>query len=132
MYLDRLFKMMADRRASDMFISCGTPINMKVNGVVAPLSDRPMDLDTVRRVAYELMSDEQAKTFETDHEMNLSYLDPHVGNFRINIFRQRGTISLALAVTWALTLPPKRSSSAMSAISLPDRTATVAAPRPRP
>jgi len=96
MYLDRLFKMMADRAASDLFISCGAPINMKVNGVVTPLSDRPMDLDTVRRVAYELMSDEQAKTFEAEHEMNLSYLDPHVGNFRINIFRQRGTISLVI------------------------------------
>jgi twitching motility protein PilU len=88
--------MMADRQASDLFISCGAPINMKVNGVVAALSDRPMDLDTVRRVAYELMSDEQAKTFEAEHEMNLSYLDPHVGNFRINIFRQRGTISLVI------------------------------------
>jgi twitching motility protein PilU len=96
MYLERLFKMMADRKASDLFISCGAPINMKVNGVVAALSDRPMDLDTVRRVAYELMSDEQAKTFEAEHEMNLSYLDPHVGNFRINIFRQRGTISLVI------------------------------------
>ena len=96
MYLERLFKTMADRKASDLFISCGAPINMKVNGVVAALSDRPMDLDTVRRVAYELMSDEQAKTFEAEHEMNLSYLDPHVGNFRINIFRQRGTISLVI------------------------------------
>jgi twitching motility protein PilU len=96
MYLDRLFKMMADRQASDLFISCGAPINMKVNGVVAPLSERPMDLDTVRRVAYELMSDEQAKTFEAEHEMNLSHLDPHIGNFRINIFRQRGTISLVI------------------------------------
>ena len=55
-----------------------------------------MDLDTVRRVAYELMSEEQAKTFEAEHEMNLSHLDPHVGNFRINIFRQRGTISLVI------------------------------------
>jgi len=96
MYLDRLFKMMADRSASDLFISCGAPINMKVNGVVTPLSDRPMDLDTVRRVAYELMTEEQAKTFEAEHEMNLSHLDPSVGNFRVNVFRQRGTISLVI------------------------------------
>ncbi len=96
MYLDRLFKMMADRQASDLFISCGAPINMKVNGVVAPLSDRPMDIDTVRRVAYELMTEEQARTFESELEMNLSHLDPQVGNFRINIFRQRGTISIVV------------------------------------
>ena len=96
MYLDRLFKMMAERQASDLFISCGAPINIKVNGVVSPLSERPMDIDTVRRVAYDLMSEDQARTFESELEMNLSYLDPAVGNFRINIFRQRGTISLVV------------------------------------
>ena len=96
MYLDRLFKLMAERQASDLFISCGAPINLKVNGVVEPLSNQPMDMDTVRRVAYELMSEEQARVFETEHEMNLSHLDPTVGNFRVNIFRQRGTISLVV------------------------------------
>ena len=96
MYLDRLFKLMAERQASDLFISCGAPINLKVNGVVEPLSNQPMDLDTVRRVAYELMSEDQAKVFESEHEMNLSHLDPAVGNFRVNIFRQRGTISLVI------------------------------------
>ena len=96
MYLDRLFKMMAERQASDMFISCGAPISFKINGVVVPLADRPMDIDTVRRVAYELMTDGQARTFEDEFEMNLSHLDPTVGNFRINIFRQRGTISIVV------------------------------------
>ena len=38
MYLDRLFKLMAEKQASDLFISCGAPINIKVNGVVAPVS----------------------------------------------------------------------------------------------
>jgi twitching motility protein PilU len=96
MYLDRLFKMMAERQASDLFISCGAPINIKINGVVVPLTDRPMDVDTVRRVAYELMTEQQARTFEDELEMNLSHLDPLVGNFRINIFRQRGTISMVI------------------------------------
>ena len=113
MYLDRLFKLMAEKQASDLFISCGAPISMKVNGVVAPLTNQPMDIDTVRRVAYELMSEEQAKTFESEFEMNLSHLDPTVGNFRINIFRQRGTISLVIRYVRAdipsfeqLKLPP--------------------------
>src|SRR3954466_6298647 len=42
------------------------------------------------------MSEEQAKAFETELEMNLSHLDRNVGNFRVNIFRQRGTISLVI------------------------------------
>ena len=42
------------------------------------------------------MTEEQAREFENELEMNLSHLDRAVGNFRINIFRQRGTISLVI------------------------------------
>jgi len=87
---------MAEKQASDLFISCGAPINIKINGVVAPVSTQPMDIETVRRIAYELMSKEQAREFENEMEMNLSHLDRSVGNFRVNIFRQRGTISLVI------------------------------------
>jgi twitching motility protein PilU len=87
---------MAEKQASDLFISCGAPINIKVNGVVAPISTQPMDVETVRRIAYELMNKEQAREFENEFEMNLSHLDRAVGNFRINIFRQRGTISMVI------------------------------------
>ena len=96
MYLDRLFKLMAEKQASDLFISCGAPINIKINGVVSPVSTQPMDIETVRRIAYELMTKEQAREFENEMEMNLSHLDRSVGNFRVNIFRQRGTISLVI------------------------------------
>ncbi len=96
MYLDRLFKLMAEKQASDLFISCGAPINIKVNGVVQPVSTQAMDPETVRRIAYELMSKDQAREFENTLEMNLSYLDRAVGNFRVNIFRQRGSISLVI------------------------------------
>jgi twitching motility protein PilU len=104
MYLDRLFRLMAERQASDIFISCDAPINIKVNGIVAPVSTVPMDADTVRRIAYELMTKEQAAQFEREFEMNLSHLDREVGNFRINIFRQRGTI--AIAVRFVRTIIP--------------------------
>src|SRR5881275_1613048 len=96
MYLDRLFKLMAEKQASDLFISCGAPINIKINGVVSAISTQPMDVEAVRRIAYELMTKDQAREFENQMEMNLSYLDRAVGNFRINIFRQRGTISLVI------------------------------------
>ncbi len=113
MYLDRLFKLMADKQASDLYISCGAPINLKVNGVLMPVSTQKMDVETVRRIAYDLMSKEQAREFENEREMNLSHLDKAVGNFRINIFRQRGSISLVIRYVRshvppfeALKLPP--------------------------
>ncbi|MBU6485132.1 MAG: PilT/PilU family type 4a pilus ATPase [Betaproteobacteria bacterium] len=113
MYLDRLFKLMSDKQASDLYISCGAPINLKVNGVVMPVSTQKMDVETVRRIAYDLMTKEQAREFENEREMNLSHLDKAVGNFRINIFRQRGSISLVIRYVRshvppfeALKLPP--------------------------
>jgi len=96
MYLDPYFKLMAERLASDIFITCGAPINIKINGVVAPITTQKMDVETVRRIAYELMSKEQAREFENELEMNLSHLDGAYGNYRVNIFRQRGTISLVI------------------------------------
>ena len=96
MYLDPYFKLMAERLASDLFITCGAPINIKINGVVAPVTTQKMDVETVRRIAYELMSKEQAREFESELEMNLSHLDGAYGNYRVNIFRQRGTISLVI------------------------------------
>ncbi len=96
MYLDRLFKLMAEKRASDLFISCGAPINIKINGLVSPITTQKMDVETVRRIAYELMSKEQARAFDSEMEMNLSHLEAGVGNFRINIFRQRGTVSIVI------------------------------------
>jgi twitching motility protein PilU len=113
MYLDRLFKLMADKQASDLYITCGAPINIKVNGVVHPVSSQSMDVETVRRIAYDLMTKEQAREFENEREMNLSHLDKAVGNFRINIFRQRGSIALVIRYVRnnvppfeALKLPP--------------------------
>jgi len=113
MYLDPYFKLMAERQASDLFITCGAPINIKINGVVAPVTTQRMDIETVRRIAYELMSKEQAREFENELEMNLSHLEGSYGNFRINIFRQRGTISMVIRYVRsdvppfaALKLPP--------------------------
>jgi twitching motility protein PilU len=113
MYLDRLFKLMADKLASDLYISCGAPINIKINGVVQPVSSQSMDVETVRRIAYDLMSKEQQREFENEREMNLSHLDRSIGNFRINIFRQRGSIALVIRYVRnnvppfeALNLPP--------------------------
>jgi twitching motility protein PilU len=105
MYLDRLFRLMAERQASDIFIACNAPINIKVSGVVAPVSTVPIDAETVRRIAYELMTKDQAAAFERDLEMNLSYVDPDVGNFRINIFRQRGAIGIVIRFIRTL-IPP--------------------------
>jgi twitching motility protein PilU len=96
MYLDRLFQLMAEKQASDLFISCGAPINIKIDGTAMPINTQPMEPETVRRIAYEMMNRAQADKFEQHNEMNISHVDANLGNFRINIMRQRGTIALVI------------------------------------
>jgi twitching motility protein PilU len=96
MILDKLFLLMSEKQASDIFISAGAPINIKIQGNTVPVNQQIMLPDMIDKIAYELMSPEQAKTFEATWEMNLSFGVPQVGNFRVNIFRQRGSISIVI------------------------------------
>ena len=96
MILDKLFQLMAEKQASDIFISAGVPIHIKVQGVSIPVNQQIMLPAMTEKIAYEVMSPEQIKTFEATMEMNLSVGIPQIVNFRINIFRQRASISLVI------------------------------------
>jgi twitching motility protein PilU len=96
MILDKLFLLMSEKQASDIFVSAGAPIHIKIQGNTLPVNQQVMLPDMIDKIAYELMSPEQIKTFETTMEMNLSFGVPQVGNFRVNIFRQRGSISIVI------------------------------------
>lgn len=96
MILDKLFQLMSEKQASDIFISAGAPIHIKIQGNTLPVNQQIMLPDMIDKIAYELMSPDQIKTFEVNNEMNLSFGVPQVGNFRINIFRQRGSISIVV------------------------------------
>ncbi|MDO9065314.1 MAG: type IV pili twitching motility protein PilT, partial [Sulfuricella sp.] len=94
MDLTQLFKFMADKQASDMYISAGAPVLMKIEGETLPLNNQVLDGETVKKIAYSLMTPEETKAFETEHEMNFGFLVKNTGKFRINAFRQRGDVAL--------------------------------------
>ncbi len=96
MILDKLFQLMAEKQASDIFITAGAPIHIKIQGNTVPVNQQVMLPDMIEKIAFELMSPDQIKTFEATMEMNLSFGVPQVGNFRVNIFRQRGSISMVI------------------------------------
>ncbi len=94
MDLTQLFKFMADKQASDMYISAGAPVLMKIEGEALPLNNQVLDAETVKKIAYSLMTPEEIKTFEAEHEMNFGFLVENTGKFRINVFHQRGDVAL--------------------------------------
>ena len=113
MILDKLFQLMAEKQASDIFISAGVPIHIKIQGNTVPVNQQSMDPGMIEKIAYELMTPDQAKIFEATMEMNLSFGVPGTGNFRINIFRQRASISIVVRYILgnipgldSLSLPP--------------------------
>ena len=96
MILDKLFQLMAEKQASDIFISAGAPIHIKIQGNTLPVNQQIMDPAMIDKIAGELMTPEQVKVFEATMEMNLSFGVPRVGNVRVNLFRQRASISIVV------------------------------------
>ena len=96
MFLTPLFKLMAEKQASDLFISAGAPVSIKILGTIMPVNQQIIDAETSRKVAYEVMSEKQIKEFEETMEMNFAYVVPDIGRFRVNVFRQRGNVAMVI------------------------------------
>jgi len=98
MDFQELLLLAAKRKASDIFFKVGSPPAARINGVVVPLDGEagPLSAHHVQDIAYTLMSEEQIATFEAHHEMDLAFTLPGVCRFRVNIYRQRGTVGIAL------------------------------------
>ncbi len=96
MFLDPLFKLMAEKQASDLFFTAGAPIQIKINGVVMPINAQVLDPDGVMKIAYEVMSEGQIREYEKNLEMNFAVGRPDLGSFRLNVFRQRGAVAMVI------------------------------------
>jgi twitching motility protein PilU len=96
MSLRPLFKLMAKKQASDLFFTAGAPVQMKILGNTLPLNNQVLEPETIRDIAYELMSEAQAQRFEAEMEMNLALGVSDTGSFRVNIFRQRGSLAMVI------------------------------------
>jgi twitching motility protein PilU len=89
-------KIMVQRMASDLFLSPGSPVHLKVDGTIAPLSREPLSAEQVDALAQELMDSEQCSAFAERPEMNLGLNFGDQGRFRVNIFRQRGQTAIVV------------------------------------
>jgi twitching motility protein PilU len=89
--MKRLFQIMADKKASDIFMSVGAPINIKINGVAVPVNQTLMTAESVKQLIYEVLNERQIKEYEEEMELNTAYALEGVGAFRISAFRQKGS-----------------------------------------
>ncbi len=89
--MKRLFQLMADKKASDIFLSVGAPINIKINGVAMPVNQTVLNADAVKTLLYEVLNEKQIREYEDEMEMNTAFALEGVGAFRISAFRQKGS-----------------------------------------
>ena len=87
---------MVQKQASDLFFTAGSPVGIKVAGTVYPVNMPELTADSAKALAYELMDDERIHQFEARNELNFGYSLDGVGRFRVNLYRQRGTVAMVI------------------------------------
>jgi twitching motility protein PilU len=103
--MKRLFQLMADKKASDIFLSIGAPINIKINGVAMPVNQTILTSSAVQTLLYEVLNEHQVREYEEELELNTAYTLEGVGTFRISAFRQKGTPAVVVRYIPG-TVPP--------------------------
>ncbi|MGH8299030.1 MAG: PilT/PilU family type 4a pilus ATPase [Steroidobacteraceae bacterium] len=91
-----LFKLMVQKKASDLFFTCNAPIKIKIEGQIFPVNKQVLSPETVRQTAFALMSQEQRERFASELEIDFAISEPGLGRFRVNVFLQRGYPAMVL------------------------------------
>jgi twitching motility protein PilT len=90
---DILFDMVSSG-ASDMYLKAGQRPCFRVDGKIQPTDDPELTTDDSKRIANDLMNDHQRAAFREQMEMDLAVGVRGLGRFRVNVFRQRGSVAL--------------------------------------
>jgi len=96
MNIKPLFKLMVDKRASDLFFTTYAPVMIKIDGKIVPVNQMELTPKMVRQAALELMNENQLEAFTRDLEIDFAISEPGLGRFRVNIFHQRGNVAMVL------------------------------------
>ena len=91
-------KLMVEKNASDMFLTTGAPVYIKVEGKLYPLGNTGLPAGMVKKIAYSLMDEGQVPVFERDLELNMALALQDSGRFRVNVFKQRGSHAIVMRV----------------------------------
>jgi twitching motility protein PilU len=96
MSLDRLFRLMAEKDASDLYLSVGSPVTIKINGVCVPINQERLTPESVVSLLSDRVTDAQFRELEETCELNIGLPVHGVGSFRLSAFRQRGSVSAVI------------------------------------
>jgi len=91
-----LFKLMVEKKASDLFFAPFAPAKIKIDGKIMPVNKLEMTPKMVKQAAIELMDADMLETFTRELEIDFAISEPGLGRFRVNVFHQRGNVAMVL------------------------------------
>ncbi len=94
--MQALLKAMVDKKASDLHIRVGVPPVLRVNGGLFRANMEPFSPTDLNEALQQVLSPDQIHTFNTTHELDAAFGIKGVGRFRMNVYSQRGTPSMAI------------------------------------
>ena len=91
-----LFKLMVEKKASDLFFAPFAPAKIKIDGKIMPVNKLEMTPKMVKQAAIELMDEDLLDAFARELEVDFAISEPGLGRFRVNVFHQRGNVAMVL------------------------------------
>ena len=115
--MERVLRLMAEKSASDVYLSANTPILMKISGQMLQVTEQPLSHTQPRQLLSEVLTPRQVEELEEDGELNIGLSMAGIGSFRLSAFRQRGSLAavfrcipVEIPALETLNLPPILSS----------------------
>ena len=91
-----LFKLMVEKKASDLFFTTYAPVKIKIEGRIVPVNNMELTPKMVKQAAFGLMNEEQLDKFARELEIDFAVSEPGLGRFRVNVFHQRGNVAMVM------------------------------------
>jgi twitching motility protein PilT len=98
MKIEELLELMVKTGISDIHFKSGSPPIIRLNGKLIRTNYDKISKETIESIAYDMMTEEQRKIFEEEHELDFAYSVKDLARFRVNVYKQKGSIALSLRV----------------------------------
>jgi twitching motility protein PilU len=96
MNMHRVLQLMAEKGASDLYLSANAPALIKVSGQLLPITDHVLPPMMPRSLLAEVLTPLQMEELDQSGELNVGLGVPKVGSFRLSAFKQRNTIAAVI------------------------------------
>ncbi len=94
--MERILRLMGEKKASDIYLSAYAPAMIKINGQCLPINAQLLPADAPKALLAEVLPAIRIKELEETGELNMAQPIAGVGNFRFSAMRQRGTYAVVV------------------------------------